>query len=340
MGGMETYSVELVTELRKKLDVEVISLEGNSDGSPPSFFALGAFGFSVFARYLSLKSIPDVVHIGDMASWPLALATWFRRPVPKIVISAHGTDVSYHRRGGLKGLLYALHLKIGARLLARANIISNSAATGRAASENGWRTYQVIPLGTRNEPDCTPSGSDGDLLFAGRLVERKGLKWFVDNVLPLLPSEIGIKVAGTVWDQTEGEALENSRVTFLGPLAKDELNRAYRSALAVVVPNVEPKSGEFEGFGLVAPEAAVAGGIVIAARTGGLIEAVIDTETGFLVEAGNASAWYDRIANVASWSSEQRESFAAAASRTAQSHYNWHRVADQVFDVYQRNGEE
>ena len=318
------------------MSVEVISLAGKPDGSPPSFFALCKFALHTFARYLRLRSIPGVVHIGDMASWPLALATWLRRGRPVIVLSAHGTDVSYHRRGGIKGTFYALYLKIGAALFRRARVIANSPATAKAASENGWKSSAVIPLGTRNTPGEGPFGTDRDLLFAGRLVERKGLKWFVDNVLPLLPSDIGVKVAGTVWDGDEGRALADPRVTFLGPLPPDDLNAAYRSALAVIIPNIEPKSGEFEGFGLVAPEAAVAGGVVIAAKTGGLIEAVIDGETGFLVEAGNASKWRDSIVDIASWEASTRRSFVSEASRAAQSHYSWARVARDCIAVYAR----
>ena len=334
MGGMETYSVELVSELSQDAHVEVISLAGKPDGSPPSFLALCGFAVHTFARTFRLKQVPDVVHIGDMASWPLALAGWLRRPSPTIVISAHGTDVSYHRRGGIKGNLYALYLKIGAKLLRHSRVISNSAATAAAALENGWKTDAVIPLGTRNTPQDGPAGIDPGLLFAGRLVERKGFRWFAENVLPLLPGDIGIKVAGTVWDEKEGLALEDPRVTFLGPLPADQLNAAYRSALAVIIPNIEPKSGEFEGFGLVAPEAAVAGGVVIAARTGGLIEAVMDGETGFLVEAGSAEAWRDRLAEVAAWDTEKRDRFTTNASRAAQSHYDWRRVADEVMGVY------
>jgi glycosyltransferase involved in cell wall biosynthesis len=180
-----------------------------------------------------------------------------------------------------------------------------------------------------------PRGHGGDLLFAGRLVERKGCAWFVRNVLPLLPDTIGLRVAGTVWDEAEGAALDHPRVSYLGPLNARDLVDEYREALCVVVPNIEPPSGEFEGFGLVAPEAAAAGGIVVAAATGGLLGAVIDGDTGFLVPSGGAEAWRAKIMEIAGWSDEQRADFTSAAMKKALKHYCWSRVADDVLAVYQ-----
>jgi glycosyltransferase involved in cell wall biosynthesis len=339
-GGMETYSVELVAELSRRTDVETVALAGMPDGSTPSPAALAGFALRAAARYLARGRPPGVLHVGDMASWPLALVALARRPRPLIVLSAHGTDVSYHRRGGLRGTAYRCYLRLGARVLGpRARVIANSSATARAAAETGWHTHAIVPLGTGGEPATAPaSGHDGPLLFAGRLIHQKGCRWFVEQVLPLLPEGIRLAVAGPVRDEREGPALADPRVEYLGSLPKEELRRAYRTALAVVVPNIEPLSGEFEGFGLVAAEAAAAGAIVIAANTGGLTEAVLDGETGFLVPPGDPEAWRALIAEIAGWSDDQRAAFTARATARAREHYSWARVADEVMRVYEGEG--
>ena len=334
VGGMETYCVELTAELSRRADLDVLALKGREDGHPPSLSSLIGFALRTIRHYLKLRKPPEVVHIGDIAAWPLALVARARRPKPAIILSAHGTDVSYHRRGGLRGTAYRHYLRTGARLFRDATVIANSAATAAAAAETGWRASAVVPLATRAQPSDRTGSHDRDLLFAGRLIEQKGCRWFAEQVLPGLPESIGFKVAGPVWHERERTVLKNPRVRYLGSMKPERLHAAYRSALAVVVPNIELASGEFEGFGLVAAEAAAAGAVVIAARTGGLTESVIDGETGFLVTPGDAEAWRAKIAEIADWNEEQRSAFTERAMAKARDHYSWSRVADEVLQVY------
>ncbi|HLI45333.1 MAG TPA: glycosyltransferase, partial [Acidimicrobiales bacterium] len=53
-----------------------------------------------------------------------------------------------------------------------------------------------------------------------------------------------------------------------------------------------------ESFGLVALEAAACGIPVVAAAVGGLTTLVVDGETGFLVEPGDAAAAAERVAEI------------------------------------------
>ncbi|MEM9268617.1 MAG: glycosyltransferase, partial [Pseudomonadota bacterium] len=144
---------------------------------------------------------------------------------------------------------------------------------------------------------------------------------------PHVPDGIPLHVAGTVWDEQERAALDSPRVTYLGKLDQDELWRRQRDALCVIVPNIEEDVGQFEGFGLVAVEAAAAGGVVLAARHGGIVEAVQDQATGFLLTPGDAQAWADKISEVAGWSAATRTGFIASAQQICASHYSWARVA-------------
>jgi glycosyltransferase involved in cell wall biosynthesis len=332
-GGMETYCLKLTEALAAHEPVEVIALPGRADGMPPGPIALLTFPLTVLARYVARGAAPRVLHLGDMAIWPLALpALLWRRTT--IVLSSHGTDLSYHRRGGWRGRLYGAYLRLGARVLRSARVIANSQATRAAAQETGWRDIAVVPLATDlSAPD--PDGEhEGSLLFAGRLVERKGCGWFVREVLPLLPEHVRLKVAGTMWHAEEAAALDHPRVDYLGALTQRELAGAYGRAMCVIVPNIEVASGEYEGFGLVGCEAAACGGLVLASRTGGLVEAVMDSETGLLLEAGNAEEWRAAILGVLSWSPDRRKQFVGKAQVTAQTRYSWQRVAREVLALY------
>ena len=334
MGGMETYSLRLTEELNKLVAIDVVALPGRPDGRPPRTVALLRFPLTVLAHWFSRPTVPDVLHLGDMAVWPMAILSWFAFGRTRVTISAHGTDVSYQRRKGLKGRLYGHYLRLGARLLRNATVIANSRATREVAAETGWHCSCVIPLATDMRGPEPDGSHDGSILFAGRLVELKGGSWFIREVFPLLPADIVMKVAGTVWAKSEGNWLENPRIKFLGPLNRDELARAYARALCVVIPNIPVSSGEYEGFGLVAPEAASAGGVVIASACDGLLDAVIDEETGLFARPGDAGHWRQRIMEVAGWDATQRRTFIAQSMAIAAERFSWTRVARQTMEAY------
>ena len=154
-------------------------------------------------------------------------------------------------------------------------------------------------------------------------------------MLPALPEEINLRVAGIEWDKGESEALKSPRVTYLGPLSRDELNKEYAAALAVVLPNINMLNGEFEGFGLVATEASASGGVVLASRQGGLIDAVKHGETGFLLPASMAAIWIEKITEVSNWSESTRIKFIKKSILTASVYYSWARVAKDIESLYE-----
>lgn len=336
IGGMETYCERLTEELAKLQPVDVVALKGQADGSPPSALSLLLFPFTVLRALFRSAVRPSTVHLGDMAIWPLGLLALAFFPKAKMVLSAHGTDVAYGARGGLKGSLYSLYLRLGSRLLRKASVIANSRATKTRLHEIGWNCSAVVPLATdlRAEPQADYNAKE--LLFAGRLVTRKGLGWFVREVLPLLPQDIRVSVIGTRWDASEESALDHPQVDFLGGMPQAELAIRFAEAGCVIVPNIEPANGEYEGFGLIAPEAASAGGVVLASASGGLTDAVRDGETGFLIGAGYADAWAAKVAEVLEWDPATRGGFIANAQNVAHSHYAWERVAQETAQVYAR----
>ena len=329
IGGMETWSMRLAEALGSFAAVEVIALPGRRNGMPPHAASLLAFPFTVLARLLSLRQAPKAALLGDMAIWPLALPARLRG-IRRIAIAAHGTDVSYHRRGGIRGKLYGAYLRLGSRMLGSATVIANSRATAEVLNETGWHDAHVVPLATDITAPPPDGRHNGRLLFAGRLIERKGCGWFIREVLPLLPESIGLDIAGTGWSTAERALLNHPRVRFLGPLHGDALVRAYREALAVVVPNIPVENGEFEGFGLIAPEAAAAGGMVLAADCDGLRDAVIDGVTGHLLPSADAACWMNAIMAADGTPPGIRAKRLAGFQGEASRFFDWQRAARQT----------
>jgi len=140
-----------------------------------------------------------------------------------------------------------------------------------------------------------PNVGDADrngLLFVGRLVSVKGADVAIEALRRL--RERGIETTLTICgDGPERATLErqveqaeiSGTVTFEGWTEPDELAAHYRTAELLLAPS------RYEPFGIVALEAIASGCPVVAARTGGLPEAVGDC--GLLVPPDDPEALAD-----------------------------------------------
>ncbi len=337
VGGMETYSVELAAELASRVELQTVYLPGREGGATPSKQAILGFFFKA-VRAIAVSKRVDVFHVGDMAMWPLAFISNVLKPRSRSVISAHGTDVAFGIRPGLAPKIYNFYLKAGAVLLGRrTTVIANSTPTGVFCSNAKYRNVKVVALGTFAKPEVSVAkvASPKYVLYVGRLAVRKGLGWFINQVLPLLPADMSVKVAGSAWDASEMQAIEgNSRVEFLGPVYGDDLAALRLGAVAVIMPNITLSGRDFEGFGLTAIEASAVGAVLVASAVDGIVDAVRDGETGFLIAEGSPQAWVDKLVEIASWSPAKRLAFVQTAQRVTREFYSWSRVADDCVRIY------
>ena len=103
------------------------------------------------------------------------------------------------------------------------------------------------------------------------------------------------------------------------------------------MPNIPTAGKDFEGFGLAAPEAAADGGVLLASRIEGIVDAVVDGETGFLLPALDGPAWATKISEISRWTSEARNAFIRRAKEVIVTRYSWAQVAHDTFASYQRS---
>ena len=87
-----------------------------------------------------------------------------------------------------------------------------------------------------------------------------------------------------------------SQIDIRRSVTNEERERLYKTSSLFVMPNIEI-AGDMEGFGLVCIEAASFGLPTVAAHTQGIIDAVIENETGLFFPAGNAEAAAEAIRN-------------------------------------------
>lgn len=141
------------------------------------------------------------------------------------------------------------------------------------------------------------------LLTTGRLVERKGH----DRVIRALPEikrkfpEVLYCISGigpnekNLRDIARESGVEE-HVRFLGRLPENELLHLYNACEVFIMPSREiEKGGHIEGFGIVFLEANACGKPVIGGRSGGVLEAIREGETGFLVDPDSTAGIAEKI---------------------------------------------
>lgn len=127
------------------------------------------------------------------------------------------------------------------------------------------------------------------LMTASRLVPRKGFDMAI-KALKSLDSDVHLVVVGKGRDDKRLQNLAStlslsSRVHFLGRVSFQKLIDTYHASdLFLMLCRDRWKSLEAEGFGIVFLEASSCGLPVIAGRSGGSGEAVLNERTGFVVD--------------------------------------------------------
>ena len=344
VGGMELYSREIAAAMSRYAEIDIEALPGRRDGRPPSAAAL--FLFFVRASFaLAIRGHRyDVIHFGDFVLFPLAVWSAIVAPRTRKIVTVHGLDLIYGQRRGVLPFVYRLYVH-GARALQHVVdcFVANSAATAEVAKALGFRRVSAVPLGIAL-PEKAPAptaidaarqaaarGKDKYILFVGRIVPRKRLAWFAENVLPRLDDGVSLKIVGAAWDQKElARALENSRAKYLGRVDDSELQRLREGAAVTVMPNLNLNDGDMEGFGLAALEAAASGSLLVASNVEGIVDAVVDKETGFLAKGGDADDWVEKVSKLLAWSPNERARFLANARDVIEKWYSWDRVARET----------
>ena len=178
-----------------------------------------------------------ILHLGDPVLAPLGrLAKLFRIPV---CVTVHGLDITYPHP------MYRLWL----RIFSTASMLT-SASAGRHAKRQS-RAACLNRNQNRRTGRRTASGSNREreadlLLFVGRLVRRKGLEWFVRDVLPKIAERrpaVRLAVVGAGPERrairqaaaTAGVAIESSGSALLRDTERASL---LLRATVCVAPNV------------------------------------------------------------------------------------------------------
>jgi len=175
------------------------------------------------------------------------------------------------------------------------------------------------------------------LLTVGRLIERKGH----DRVLQALPRILrsfpnvlyGIVGRGP-HERKLREAVARlhleEHVQFFGKVSEEELVWLYNACELFLMPSREiSEGGHLEGFGIVYLEANACGKPVIGGRSGGVSEAIVDGETGLLVDPNSASEIRDKIIDLLSHP-EKAQALGETGLQWVQRTFHWEHYVQRV----------
>lgn len=151
------------------------------------------------------------------------------------------------------------------------------------------------------------------LLFVGRLNAQKGIARLIE-ALGSMTRRFELDIVGHGPDQSELQAQAerlgiSDRLHWQGVVPQTQLPDLYRRATALVIPSIG------EGLGLVAAEAQLCETPVVAFASGGILDTVIDGETGLLVPPGDTLALASTIDLLLGDAGLQRRLAAAGRAR-------------------------
>jgi glycosyltransferase involved in cell wall biosynthesis len=244
----------------------------------------------------------DVVHAHWLPSAAVGVLT--RRPV---IAQVWGTDVELAR-----------HVPwLARRVLRRARlVIAPSTTLADAVRKLGAAEVRVIPSGVDVPADPGAEEAPPFVLYAGRLSAEKGILELVEAA-----NGIALVVAGDgpLRDRVPGA---------LGFVPHEELRRLYGRAAVVAVPSHR------EGFGVVCAEAMAYGRPVVAGAVGGLLDLVVDGETGLHVPPGDVQALRAALRRLLA-DPELRRRLGAAGRERVRERFSWAAVTAATTAAYE-----
>ena len=196
-------------------------------------------------------------------------------------------------------------------------MICPSSALAGDATRLGARQIEIVPSGVDLPDAVGEEANPPEVLYAGRLSPEKG-------VLELVQAANGMKLV------VAGDGPLRDRVPqALGFVPPTGLSHLYARAAVVVCPSRR------EGFGVACLEGMAHGRPVVASGVGGLLDLVVNGETGILVEPGNVQALRAALERLLA-DPELRRRMGDAGRRRAAEHFSWATVTRKTLDVYAR----
>lgn len=226
----------------------------------------------------------------------VAIAGLLMKKLPPLMCTSHGGDLL-----GLNGRLLTLIKRWVIHCTSRLTVVSKPMMSCALALGARSEQLQTISMGVDTRALFAPSPktnrADNELLFVGRLVEKKGIEYLLDAMPEIVKQQprTHLKIVGSgpiekaLRMQVHRLGIANV-VTFHGAVINSQLPELYRRATVFVAPSIVTTQGDQEGLGLVLVEALACECPVVASDLPAIRDVIVEGDTGLLVPEKNPEA--------------------------------------------------
>lgn len=291
---------------------------------------------------------PRLIHAHFAPDGLIALPLALRLGIP-LVTTLHGYDVSRRRSrlvasGRLSWIRYGLfggRLRAQGRLfLAVSDALRAQALAAGFPPERTVTHYNGVDLARFPRP-ARPR-ERGLILHVGRLVEKKGSAVLIRALAEVREAQPDARLVvlgeGPLRPRLEAQAAAlglSDHVSFLGARSSEEVAAWMARACLLAVPSVTAGDGDSEGLPTVLQEAAAAALPAVGSRHSGIVEAIEDGVSGFLVPEGEAGPLARRISDLLG-APRLRASMARASRAIAETKFDSARQNQLLENLYDR----
>ncbi len=179
--------------------------------------------------------------------------------------------------------------------------------------------------------------SDPLLVWVGRVIEQKGLKYLIaamPAVLKCFPTAKLLLIGtGTELKKLKKQAaklsISNSVVFYGQENNRKKLNNLLRGSDCYVMPSV------WETFGIAALEAMASGLPVVSTNAGGLPELIQNNRNGTIVPMRNSKKLAQALTTILA-NPTQLKKMGVNSRKDAEKKFNWNKIAHQTIVVYRK----
>lgn len=237
---------------------------------------------------------------------------------------------------------YGTTLEGGSLPLASATASATPSSGRTALSDPSLSAHGHQGGDTPQRPVPHPINSKFKILFVGRHIERKGIRYLIEAAKYLPRDQFEIRIVG-VGDLTEElkklaseSATPNSaEIIFTGKLSPEALANEYRTANVFTLPAIVDSKGDTEGLGVVLIEAMELGLPIVASNVGGIPDVVVDGVSGILVPEKDPQALASAYKRLAAEPELVKQLLAGSRKRIAEC-FTWDGIIERQIAVYNK----
>tara|TARA_B100000035_G_scaffold119481_2_gene101353 strand:- start:7976 stop:9091 length:1116 start_codon:yes stop_codon:yes gene_type:complete len=295
-------------------------------------------------NFISSNDTEDIFHLAELGSSRAFLRFgWMIQKKTKLILTIHGSEILKFTRNPIEKWLFRKFLLRCERIHVLSKFNKQKLTEFCPSVEH---SIYLIPGASSSSliENCSSSNEFAgknkiQILCVGRIHPRKGQDQLL-LALKSLPKEeqdkIVVRFAGPKTKPKFFDKLVNiseifaGEVIFEGDCTDEKLSELYSSSDIFVLTSM-PLDNSLEGFGFVYIEASSYGLPIIANRTGGVEDAVIDGKTGLLAQPGNLKELSQLLNDLVN-DEKLREKIGRKGKFWAKN-FTWEKVAQELYNL-------